>query len=114
MQGLSYNLTFPRAHAPVGPLDISLYQGSNCGPEAAPLHTFPTQAASLAGDSGWVTLTMPAAVAGAGLFLQITGPTGADSAGVGGRAGRMGMRRECVQLSAALRDSDTGEAGGHL
>lgn len=77
LQGYTYNVTFPRAHAPVGLLEVAIHQGTNCGDLGAPLHVYPAQAATLSATAAWLSLTVPTNVTGTDIFLQITGPAGA-------------------------------------
>ena len=85
LQGYQYNITFPLAHAPVGSLNISIFNSTNCG-QAAPLHTFPAAAAQLSASEAWVPVTAPssftsASSTGGQLFMQIVGPTGRRGGG---------------------------------
>ena len=74
LQGYSYNLTWPRQHAPTGPLTIALFNTTDCN-GAAPLLTLTSQQPTVTASTAWLTILVPNASAPAA-FFRITNSQG--------------------------------------
>lgn len=72
---MTYNVTFPRAHAPAEPVMLSLFRATDCGAAATPLFSAgPLSPATVDRYNSFVTVTLPDGVTGDNdIILRVEG-----------------------------------------
>lgn len=76
-QGVQYNLTWPRAHAPGGPVTVAFFRGTDCG-AAPPLWSSQPLDPAVDGFAAHVAITVPDSILGDDVFLRVQGAGPSD------------------------------------